>query len=286
MNQIVWGLLSAFSLGTADFLAGLNGRTLGYSRTLLWVFVVSCICLTAYMLAVDHPMVIALPDQWLIVMFGLLNTIAMLLLYGALAIGPLSLVAPIISAYPVIVVAFAFLLGSRPSELQWLGMTLATVGVIVVAAAVRSEHTSTSRSKQHGKVLMLASCACLAYAILVITGQHAVPVHGELQTLWLGRIVALIALLPFLLISRTSPGVQIKWWPILCLQGILDFAGVQFLLLGSNGDYTEFTAVVGSLFGAVTVRLAWVILKEHMSKFQWMGIFLIFTGVASLSAAS
>ncbi len=284
MNQIVWGLLSASSLGTADFLAGINGRSLGYSRTLLWVFVVSCVCLTAYMLAVDHPMIIALSDQWLIVVFGLLNTIAMLLLYGALAIGPLSLVAPIISAYPVIVVAFAFMLGSRPSELQWLGMALATVGVIVVASAVRSN--GAAAPAKHGKVLILASCACLAYAILVISGQQAVPIHGELQTLWLGRIIAMIALLPFLLVSRTSPGVPVRWWPILGLQGILDFAGVQFLLLGSNGDYTEITAVVGSLFGAVTVLLARVFLKEQMSKFQWMGIFLIFTGVASLSVAS
>jgi drug/metabolite transporter (DMT)-like permease len=56
--------------------------------------------------------------------------------------------------------------------------------------------------------------------------------------------------------------------------------------MGSRGDFAEITAVIGSLFGAVTVLLARVFLKEQMSKFQWAGIGLIFFGVASLTAAA
>lgn len=286
MNQIVWGILSAFSLGTADFLAGLSARSLGYARALFWVFVVSCICLTSYLLAIDHSMVISLSDQWLIVLFGLLNTIAMLLLYGALAIGPLSLVAPIIAAYPVIVVAFAFVLGSRPSELQWLGMALATIGVVIVATAVREAVEGPANRAKFKKAITLASCASLAYAALVISGQHAVPIHGELQTLWLGRLIAMVTLLPVLAISKISPAAPLRWWPVLCIQGILDFGGLLFLFLGSGGDFAEITAVVGSLFGAVTVLLARIFLKERMSVFQWMGIILIFFGIGCLSAAT
>ncbi len=51
-------------------------------------------------------------------------------------------------------------------------------------------------------------------------------------------------------------------------------------------EFAEITAVIGSLFGAVTVLLARVFLKEQMSKFQWAGILLIFSGVASLTAAA
>jgi drug/metabolite transporter (DMT)-like permease len=285
MNQIFWGILSAGSLGTADFLAGLSARSTGYSRALFWVFVVSCICLTTYMLVIDHPMVIALSEQWLIVLFGVMNTIAMLLLYQALARGPLILVAPIIAAHPVIIIVFAFALGSRPSGIQWLGMALATLGVIIVARAVDQGDGSGVGAK-HGKTITLSICASVAYAILVIAGQKAVPIHGELQTLWLGRIIALITMLPFFLATRTAPGVPARWWPVLCLQGILDFGGLLFLFLGSRGDFVEITAVIGSLFGAVTVILARVFLKEHMSMFQWGGIILIFLGVASLTVAA
>ena len=285
MNQIIWGILSAISLGTADFLAGLSARSLGYSRVLFWIFVISCVCLTSYAVVIDHPLVIALSEQWLIILFGIMNTVAMLLLYRALAIGPLSLVAPIIAAHPVIVVSFAFMLGSRPSAMQWLGMLLAIVGVIIVARAVRQTSDLRSRSK-HRLAITIALLASLGYAILVISGQHAVPIHGELQTLWLGRIIAMVSLLPFLLVTRTTLGVPVKWWPLLCLQGTLDFSGLLCLLLGSRGDFAEITAVIGSLFGAVTVVLARVFLKEQMSWFQWLGIVLIFLGVASLTAAS
>ncbi|MHC4222108.1 MAG: EamA family transporter [Planctomycetota bacterium] len=286
MNQIFWGLLSALSLGTADFLAGLSARSLGFARVLFWVFVVSSICLTSYMVLVGQPMVIVLSDQWLIVVFGLLNTVAMLLLYAALAIGPLSLVAPIIAAYPVIVVAFAFLLGSRPSVLQWLGMGLAMIGVVIVAAAVRGAVVGSANRSKYKKAITLALCASMAYAALVISGQQAVPIHGELQTLWLGRVIAMVTLIPVLLVSKISPAAPIRWWPVLCLLGVLDFGGLLFLFLGSRGDFAEITAVIGSLFGAVTVLLARIFLKEQMSMFQWMGIILIFFGVGCLSAAA
>jgi len=285
MNQIIWGILSATSLGTADFLAGLSSRSLGYSRVLFWIFVISCVCLTGYAVVIDHPMVIALSEQWLIILFGIMNTVAMLLLYRALAIGPLSLVAPIIAAHPVIVVSFAFMLGSRPSTTQWMGMLLAVVGVVIVARAVTQASDTSSRSK-HGLAITIALLASLGYAILVISGQHAVPLHGELQTLWLGRIIAMLSLLPFLLVTRTTLDVPVKWWPLLWLQGMLDFSGLLCLLLGSRGDFAEITAVIASLFGAVTVLLARVFLKEQMSWFQWLGIALIFLGVVSLTAAS
>lgn len=286
MNQIVWGMLSAFSLGTADFLAGLSSRSLGFHRVLFWVFVISSVCLTGYMALNGRPMEISLSDQWLIVVFGLLNTAAMLLLYAALAIGPLSLVAPIIAANPVIVVVFAFLMGSRPSGLQWTGMGFAMAGVIIVAIVVGDAVVGRENRSKFQQAFTLASCACFAYAALVISGQHAVPIHGELQTLWLGRVIAMITMLPVLLIAKTSPATPVRWWPVLCIQGVLDFSGVLFLLLGSHGDFTEITAVISSLFGAVTVVLARIFLKEQMSMLQWMGIVLIFIGVGCLSVAT
>jgi FAD-dependent urate hydroxylase len=60
MNQIVWGALSAASLGTADFFAGMSGRAVGYARALLWVYVVSCIGLTTYMIVTGHPLAISI----------------------------------------------------------------------------------------------------------------------------------------------------------------------------------------------------------------------------------
>jgi drug/metabolite transporter (DMT)-like permease len=41
--------------------------------------------------------------------------------------------------------------------------------------------------------------------------------------------------------------------------------------------------VLGSLYGAVTVGLAAIFLKEHVSRWQWAGIVTIFAGIFLIS---
>jgi drug/metabolite transporter (DMT)-like permease len=41
--------------------------------------------------------------------------------------------------------------------------------------------------------------------------------------------------------------------------------------------------VLSSLYGAVTVGLAAIFLREHVSRLQWAGIVAIFTGIALIS---
>jgi drug/metabolite transporter (DMT)-like permease len=38
-------------------------------------------------------------------------------------------------------------------------------------------------------------------------------------------------------------------------------------------------SVLASLYGAVTVGLAAIFLREHVSRWQWLGILLIFVGI-------
>jgi drug/metabolite transporter (DMT)-like permease len=42
-------------------------------------------------------------------------------------------------------------------------------------------------------------------------------------------------------------------------------------------------SVLGSLYGAVTVALAAIVLREHVSRWQWAGIVSIFAGIYLMS---
>jgi drug/metabolite transporter (DMT)-like permease len=42
-------------------------------------------------------------------------------------------------------------------------------------------------------------------------------------------------------------------------------------------------SVLGSLYGAVTVALAAIVLREHVSRWQWAGIIAIFAGIYLMS---
>ena len=46
--------------------------------------------------------------------------------------------------------------------------------------------------------LLIAVGACIAYTAIVLTGQAAAPLIGELQTMWIGRWSGLVLILVLL----------------------------------------------------------------------------------------
>ena len=131
--------------------------------------------------------------------------------------------------------------------------------------------------------IFIALGSSVAYAALILAGQQAVPVYGDFQTLWFGRLVSLATLALIFLARREAPYLPFAWWPFLIFQGLCDAGGYLALFAGSYGSGAEVAAVTASTFGAVTVLLARFILREHITPAQWAGIVLVFAGVVMLS---
>ena len=55
-------------------------------------------------------------------------------------------------------------------------------------------------------------------------------------------------------------------------------------MAGSKGADPEVAVAAASAFGAVTVLLAWVVLKERIGPLQWLALLLVFGGVGVLAA--
>jgi drug/metabolite transporter (DMT)-like permease len=132
-------------------------------------------------------------------------------------------------------------------------------------------------------VIGLALLAGVCFAIAITAGQAAVPIFGDVQTVWLARIFGLITIgLIYLWRSPTVP-LPIRWLPLLALMGCLDVVALAALTAAGNLPSPEFTTVVSSAFGAITVMLARLFLKEPISRLQFGGMVLIFGGVAALA---
>jgi len=283
----MWGGVSALGLGCADFMARFSGRAVGPIPAYAAVLSVGAVIFTCWVFIAGTPLVWPADKLWLLVVNGIATTTMSVLLYAALARGPVSLVAPIVAAHPVLVVLIAVVLGARPSAIQWAAMAVTAAGAIVIARQVdRSEPVDSAQKSARRTTILISCAACLAYAVLVSSGQAAVPHFGDIQTIWMSRLISLVAIAFLFAARRERPTVPRAWWPFLLAQGTLDAGGYLALFLGSHGAGAEIAAVTASTFGAVTTVLARVILKESIVPVQWFGIVMIFAGVAVLSASS
>lgn len=285
MSPALWGSLCALSLGCADFAARFSSQALGPAHALLGMLVVGAVILTGYVWFAALPLTWETSGIWLLLLNGAATTVMTMLLYKGLARGPVSIVAPIVASHPVLVVATAVILGARPTGVQWTAMAITIAGVVVVArCADRFVEAGSHTLHYLRQTVLIAVAASVAYAVLVLAGQAAVPIYGEVQTLWLGRLVSLITIFAIIGVRAERPNLPVRWWPFLVMQGVLDAAGYLFLFAGSRGAGSEIAAVTASTFGAVTTLLAWIILREQIGSVQWGGIALVFVGVAILSS--
>jgi drug/metabolite transporter (DMT)-like permease len=284
MNPALWGLATALGWGSADFIARFTGRALGYQTALLGMLGISAVILGLIFWHSDLPFVRDPSGWWLILLTGLGIMTATLLLYWGLVRGPVTVVAPIAGSYPALNVVLAVALGTRPSARDWAAMAAVMAGVIVIARAARSFEDPAGTTRADLRFTIgLALGAALAFSVTIAIAQQASHLYGELQTVALSRWVSLLACAALFLVRRQAPRVPLRWWPWIGLQGLLDGGAYVALLAGSQGPGAEIAVVVGSGFGAVTVLLARVVLREAMTWAQWAGIAAIVAGVAVLS---
>ena len=285
MGPALFGLATALGWGGADFVARFTGRALGHHAALLGMLTVGALLLPLILWVEGEALTWQWANAWLLAVVGVGIMLATLLLYRGLARGPIALVAPVAASYPALNVALEVALGARPTAGQWGGIALVMLGVLIVSrGSGHHEARGTHGKSELRATLVIALGAALCFAFGVAAAQHAAQVYGELQTTVMGRWISLAALLLLIAARRLPPRLPPRWWPLLILQGSLDGLAYISLVSAGTGAGGAITAVVGSCFSAVTVVLAWLFLREAISRAQWLGLALVIGGVALLSA--
>jgi drug/metabolite transporter (DMT)-like permease len=282
MISALLGLASALSLGAADFMARFSTRALGAILTYTCVLLIGAIGTTLWLFATDQVLVWSPLGVAVAVLHGISVAGMCVLLYMGIARGPIAVVAPIVAAHPALVLAVNVLMGVHPSALQWAAMVVVIAGGILIARSSVAEEGAGAEANR--TTLLIALSACLAYVAIVLTAQAATPLIGAFQTMWIGRLTGLTFLGGILLVQRAQLSVPRQWLPFVGLQGGLDSLGYLTFLVGANSAAPYVTMVLASAFSVVTVLLAWIVLREPISKMQWVAIALIAVGAAVLTA--
>lgn len=285
MNAALWGLLSALSLGTADFMGRFSTRATNAAASYGAVLLAGAVAMSIWVAADGVPLVWSPLGMALAALQGCAVVAMSLLLYTGLARGPVSVVAPIVAVHPALVLLVMAALGSRPSLVQWAAMAVAIAGGVLIArTAEEGDGSGASAPRALRKTLWIAVASCLFYAILILLGQAAVPLIGPVQTTWIGRLSGLALMLVIAAGLRQSLRIPPRWIPFLAAQGLADMVGYVALTAGSTTPNPEITAVIAAGFSVVTVLLGWVILKERIGLVQWLAIAMIVGGAGVLAA--
>jgi drug/metabolite transporter (DMT)-like permease len=132
MIGIALALGASFCWGTGDFLGGFSTRRASLWAVIIISQVVGLIGAALVTVGTGH----AWPGWhavWPVVLGGIASVIAISSFYKALAIGTMSIVAPISATNAVIPFAAGIAGGERPAALQLAGVALAAAGVLLVA---------------------------------------------------------------------------------------------------------------------------------------------------------
>jgi len=208
---------------------------------------------------------------------GGLFALAAVGLYQAFAIGPVRLVAPIIGSYPILSVGLAAWSGEDISALHVVAVLAIVFGITVVAKG----DTENSQGAQRQAILW-ATASAIGFFGSFAAGQAAAALGAELPIILLTRLAGIFTIcciaLPYQINLRSS----VAQLPLLAAMGALDAVALAVVIYAGTQTFATFASVTASVFGLVTIVLAWAFLKEKITPKQWMGVFLVFLSIIIL----
>jgi drug/metabolite transporter (DMT)-like permease len=290
---ILLGLATALSWGSADLLARFSTRSIGTFRTMLYMQLTGFMLLTAAMHWLGGWGHLADGSGWHVwawgICAGVLNTSSTLALYRSFEIGKMSIVAPISAAYPALTMVLSAITGERLTTARLAGVALIIAGVIVVARGEQmlGDANLLEKSRPAKKYLGVgwALLAAAGFGVMFwLLGIGVVPMIGAAPSVWVIRLSSVVLTALVMLVLRQPmklPNLGTKRW-ILGI-GLLDTSAYVLNNFGMMREQVSVVSVLASLYGAVTVGLAALILKEKVARRQWLGIVGIFAGIVLIS---
>jgi drug/metabolite transporter (DMT)-like permease len=279
MLGIALALASSVAWGTSDFLGGLRSRRISALTVLLVSQPVGLILALAVALAVGGDP-LSLRDAAIAAGAGATVVMALGAFYRAMALGSVTIVATIGALGVLVPVAAGLLQGDRPSALQAVGALTGIVGVVLVAREPDPEWRAASRV-----AIGLAALAALGFGIFFL-GLDLSSGPRPTWTIVVARAAGVATLVVAAAFARPSMRIDPALLPSLVAIGFFDVLANSLFAVATNHGLLSLVAVTGSLYSAVTVLLARVVLRERLALPQRAGVVVALAGVALIAAGS
>jgi drug/metabolite transporter (DMT)-like permease len=258
-------LIAAFCWGAGDFTGGLSARRSDPIRAVLFSYTVGLAAMVILALARREQLTTPADLAWG-ALAGLSGMLGVGFLFRGFTSGRMGIVAPVsavlAAALPVL---FEALTKGLPGQLQLAGFIVALLGIWLLSRPQRLSGPP--------KGLGMAILAGLGFGGFFI-GLGQVGQNAVFWPLAAGRAASVAVLLAFTLITRRSLNLPRRSLGLFVLAGLLDVGGNLFFLLSIQIGRLDVTAVLGSLYPAVTALIAWWAIKERLTLTQIFGVAL------------
>jgi drug/metabolite transporter (DMT)-like permease len=269
-----YALAAVLAWGTSDFLGGYATRR---ANAFLFTVVVNIggLLLVGTLASATHaPFPSGRSAAWVLA-GGISGGAALAIFYRALSSGRMGLTAPVAAVLgAAIPAAVSMFTEGLPGKIPLLGFAFAVIGLWLIT---RTEEGS----KPEG--IGLAVLAGIGFASFYLCVHQA----GDTSALWtasLTRTGGLIITAMIVLASRkfrdiTPAGVR---WGV--LTGCVDSMGTILFVRASQTGRLDEAVVLSSLYPAVTVLLARLFLKEHFTRWRFVGLLAALAAVPMIAA--
>jgi drug/metabolite transporter (DMT)-like permease len=278
MVAVALALASSLSFGVADFLGGLASRRLALLTVLLVSQTVGLVGIAALVAARAEgpPGGTFAPLALLASVFG---TIGIAALYRGLAVGVMSVVAPIAATAAIVPVVVGAVTGESARGLQYAGIALALGGVVLVSRS--DSPRGGGRRLAAGAGLGALAAAFIGFFFIAFEAASEDDPYWAAFVLRAGSAsllsAAALAMRPPLRVPRRGAIV-------LAVVGLLDLAGNTLFAVATTKGLIGVVSVLSSLYPVATVALARVFLGERLEALQVVGVAGAFAGVVLIAA--
>jgi drug/metabolite transporter (DMT)-like permease len=202
---------------------------------------------------------------------GLFGGVGVALLYRALAIGTMSIVAPTTAVCAVTIPVFAaILLGERPSTLAVAGIVVGILSILLVS--LQSPGPADSRPARGGRAgLGTALASGVAIGFFLLSFAQTGPAAG-MWPLLAARLVSVSLFGLMALGGGHRLGMPRNVFLLVVVAGILDMLANALYLLAVRIGPLSVVATLSSLYPASTVLLARIVLGERLNLWQMSGV--------------
>ncbi|GGY28414.1 DMT family transporter [Streptomyces tanashiensis] len=282
----LFALATSLLWGLADFGGGLLTRRIPALTVVVVSQVLAVLVLGTIVLATGA-WTEAGPELWYAVGAGVVGPAAMLAFYKALALGPMGVVSPLGSLGVVVPVSVGLLVGDRPGLLQFAGIAVAILGVVLAGGP-----ELRGAPVQRQAVLLTLVAAFGFGSVMALIAEASTTVTGLFLALFVQRVTNVVVGGGALYASvrrggRALPeggrGAVRAALPALAFVGLADVAANGTYAIAAQQGPVTVAAVLASLYPVVTALAARGVLKERLRGIQAAGAGLALVGTVLLA---